>query len=447
MPYRVLVIEGDCESTVAAVHVDLMLDASLVCERTSWRDLQPQRLDRRDIDLIVAVAPSHNPAVVGVFESLRQQPVRMPMFAVLPENPDEPLLYAISKIVDEFILQPIRPIELRHRLQRVLAEPRHDLEVARRTLLEKLSATQLVGRDPAFLAAIDQVPRFAKAEAPVLITGETGTGKEVCARALHHLGRRRRFPFMAVDCSTVPDQLFENELFGHARGAFTDAHRERKGLVAMAAGGTLFLDEIDALSLAAQAKLLRFLQEHSYRPLGSDRFDRADVKVIAASNRDLDTAVREKQFRSDLYFRLNVLRIQLPPLRARRGDIDLLAYNALRECGASIDTAATSFSPAALRALVAYDWPGNVRELCNVVHRAVVACDGDRILPIHLALANNESAAERPALGHFREQRAAAVAAFERGYIEELLRRHHGNVTHAAREAHQDRRAFGRFMK
>jgi DNA-binding NtrC family response regulator len=448
MQFRVLIVEGEAGSAPANVHESLSLEGAFVCRRITWTDVGQESFGRGDADLVLAVTTPSSPSLTTTFDRLRDRAIRVPLFAVLSFDTDDSLLRVVSSTADDFIFgPPVRALELRHRLQRVLAEPRHDLEIARRKLMEKLGLTQLVGKDPVFLTAIEQVPRFAKAEASVLITGETGTGKELCARALHHLGRRRRSPFIVVDCSAVPDQLFENELFGHARGAFTDAHRDHKGLVAIAEDGTLFLDEVDALSLAAQAKLLRFLQEHTFRPLGSDRFQHADVKVMAASNRDLDAAVRDKQFRSDLFFRLSVLRIQLPPLRARRDDIELLAYNALKEFSESLETSAKSFSPAALRALTAYHWPGNVRELYNVVQRAAVACDGDRILPIHLGLPEDSQSDDRPAAGHFRAERAAAVAAFERRYIEELLRKHRGNVTHAAREAHQDRRAFGRFMK
>jgi len=297
------------------------------------------------------------------------------------------------------------------------------------------------------MQAVRQLPRFARAEAPVCITGETGTGKELCARAMHHLSHRQRAPFIAVDCGALPEQLFENEMFGHSRGAFTDAHRDHKGLIAIAEGGTLFLDEVDALSLPSQAKLLRFLQERTFRPLGSDRFETADVRVIAATNRDLEAVVRDRQFRSDLFFRLNVLRLRLPPLRERRSDLELLAHAALKHYWAGAAEEVPVIAPAALRALRVHDWPGNVRELYNVVQRAVVACDGSLILPEHLGPPFDNFQVRHGPSSDFRSSRAAAVAEFERRYVEDLLMKCNGNVTHAAREAQQDRRAFGRFIK
>jgi len=443
MQHRLLVIEGEA-TCHPSVHTTLAGDGAFDLQRVAWDELAPVDLGRRGEHLIVTVVAPHAPRAASVFEWLNRNPIATPTFAVLPIEADEGLLRLVMRTADDFIFPPVRPVELRHRVGRLLAEPAQDLDAVRERLREEMGLTKLVGRDPAFLRAIEQVPRFARAEASVLITGETGTGKELCARAIHHLGRRRSFPFIAVDCGALPDQLFENEVFGHVRGAFTDAHRDHKGLVAMAEGGTLFLDEVDSLSVAAQAKLLRFLQEHTFRALGSDHFERVDVRVIAATNRDLEACVREKQFRSDLYFRLNILRLHLPPLRERCGDIELLAHGILRESRASAEVSPKTFSTAAMRMLTLHDWLGNVRELYNVVQRAVVACDGDRILPSHIGLSPEQTAAPEVV---FRAAKAAAVAAFERRYVEELLRKHRGNVTHAAREAQQDRRAFGRVIK
>ncbi len=447
MRRQLLIIEGEARSDVGQVHAILERDAAFACQRLTWDEVIREELGGHNEQLIVAVAPPTTPQMADVFEWLRRNPIAVPTIAVLPVDADDAFVRLIAHTADDFIFCPMRDVELRHRVDRMLAEPRHDLEAVRRRLTDELGLTTLVGKDPTFLRAIEQLPRYARTEYSVLITGETGTGKELCARALHHLGSRRSYPFIAVDCGAVPEQLFENELFGHARGAFTDAHRDHRGLVSMAEGGTLLLDEIDALSLAAQAKLLRFLQEHSYRALGSDRFHHADVRVLASTNRDLECCVKEKQFRSDLYFRLNILRLHLPALRERPSDVELLACHILKEHASTNPTSPRCFSTAALRMLAQHEWPGNVRELCNVVQRALVACDGDKVLPAHIALLRESPPTELTPGGDFRAARAAAVAAFERRYVEELLRKHGGNVTHAAREARQDRRAFGRFVK
>jgi DNA-binding NtrC family response regulator len=443
--HRIVIIDADGVPPDSDVRSVLWDSAEFSCERIDWEALVPERLHDAEAHVVVAVAVPPAPKIISLFECLRRKPIATPLVAVLPADASEGFLRLAVETADDFIVSPIRPDELRQRLRRMLAVPRPDLDGVKRRLLEQMGLRELIGTEEAFVRVIQEIPRIASMELPVLITGETGTGKELCARAIHHLGKRRDAPFIAVDCGTVPDHLFENELFGHARGAFTDAHRDQRGLIAMAEGGTLFLDEIGSLPPSAQAKLLRFLQEHTFRPLGADRYQRANVNVIAAMNRDLGAMVRAQEFRADLYYRLNVLRIHLPPLRERRGDIALLARHFLEERRTSIPASPRSFSRAALHALELYDWPGNVRELANVVDRAIVASDGAQILPCHLDLPTAHANGTAPP--NFRAARAAVVASFERRYLEELLRKHRGNVTHAALEAHKERRAFGRLMK
>jgi DNA-binding NtrC family response regulator len=242
--------------------------------------------------------------------------------------------------------------------------------------------------------------------------------------------------------------LAENELFGHCRGAFTDAHKDQRGLAAMAEDGTMFLDEVDALSPANQAKLLRFLQEGTYRALGAERFTRSNARVIAASNRCIEDSLQQGQFRSDLYFRLNVLRLNLPPLRERREDITLLAQHFLDHEFAS-ERARKSFSSAAMRKIENHSWPGNVRELFNAVQRAALCSKGQTITPQDIPLANEAAATESNLVTGegFQRARAQAIEQFERGYVEHLLSRHAGNVTQAAREAGKERRSFGKLVK
>jgi DNA-binding NtrC family response regulator len=215
----------------------------------------------------------------------------------------------------------------------------------------------------------------------------------------------------------------------------------------MAEGGTLLLDEIDSLSPGSQSKLLRFLQERAYKPLGADRFLRADVNVLAACNQDLDACVQQQRFRRDLFFRLNVLRLHLLPLRQRRGDIERLANHYLRSFSQKSHDPRRTFSAAALRRLVSHDWPGNVRELVNVVQRALALSEGSVILPVHVAISRDEPEAQVDLPDGFCLARRNAIATFERTYVADLFLRHGGNVTHAAREAKKDRRAFGRLVK
>jgi DNA-binding NtrC family response regulator len=368
------------------------------------------------------------------------------MLAILPEEPDAELLRAAADTVDDFVLWPARSHELRQRLARLLGPAARDPAEVRLQLLEEAGLANLVGRDPAFVRVVERIPLIARTPGPVLITGETGTGKEVCARAIHHLRRRRNFPFIPVDCGAIPEHLLENELFGHLRGAYTDARQDQRGLVAMAEGGTLFLDEVDSLSLGSQAKLLRFLQERTYRPLGAERFLQADLSLVAATNCDLASLVREARFRQDLYFRLNVIRLHMPALRERRGDIPILARHLLNVVCAESGTPRKTLSAAALRRLERHDWPGNVRELAAVLQSAVLFCPGAQVLPSHLFPAVAPGPTE-PASASFRQARAFALEMFERSYVVDLLRKHRGNVTRSAQEAQKDRRAFGKLIK
>jgi DNA-binding NtrC family response regulator len=441
MPKRLLIIGS--QTLTSAMGLDRLLPSSpaFQCEYVPWGSSALEHLNETAAELVIALA-MEEPASLAQW--LRDRRAVTPTLVVLPAAADEELLQLASETVDDFVLWPGGERELRQRLARMLGT--HEVEAVCLRLKREIGMAQLVGQDPAFVATLEAIPLLASSVAPVLLSGETGTGKELCARALHHLSSREGFPFIPVECGALPDHLAENEIFGHVRGAFTDAHADQKGLAGMAEGGTLFLDEIDALSLAAQAKLLRFLEDGAYRALGADRFTRANVRVIAATNRDLESCMREKQFRSDLYFRLNVLQLRLPPLRERRGDIGLLARHFLESCCAAGGARRKSFSPATLRILEMYSWPGNVRELYNVVQRAVVFCSGRQILPSHISLS---TPAQVPShrVSSFRHARKEAIESFEQHYVREMLRKHRGNVTRAAFEAGKDRRAFGRLVK
>lgn len=302
----------------------------------------------------------------------------------------------------------------------------------------------LVGQSDVFLQTVEKVRLFAGTTATVLISGETGTGKELFARAIHYHSVRKGFPFVPVNCGALPDTLIENELFGHCRGAYTDAGSAEKGLVAEAHGGTLFLDEIDALSMPAQAKLLRFLQQGEYRPVGSAKSVQADVRVVAASNADLLALVRQRQFREDLFYRLHVLSVTVPPLRQRIGDLPLLARHFAERYGYAHGYGVVPVSDAALRKLLAHGWPGNIRELEGVMQRAVLQSRGVAIEPLHVELAG--PAESESATGTLNQAKMAVIREFERTYLINILTVYHGNVTHAAKAAGKERRAFQRLL-
>lgn len=302
----------------------------------------------------------------------------------------------------------------------------------------------LVGESEVFLRTLERIRLCAGTGATVLITGETGTGKELFARAIHYHGIRKGYPFVPVNCGALPDTLIENELFGHSKGAYTDATSAENGLVAEAHGGTLFLDEIDALSFPAQAKLLRFLQQGEYRPVGCAKSAYADVRVVASSNADLLALVQQKRFREDLFYRLHVLSVTIPPLRERVGDLPLLARHFAVQYGRTQGRISVSVSEAAIRKLLAHTWPGNIRELEGVLQRAVLHSGEAGIEAQHVELAGSIATEMVP--GTLSQAKTAAMQQFERTYLISLLTLHHGNITHAAKAAGKERRTFQRLL-
>jgi DNA-binding NtrC family response regulator len=317
----------------------------------------------------------------------------------------------------------------------------------------------LIGGSRNFHDVVRKIPRLAGCHATVLISGETGTGKDLYARAIHYQSARKGRPFVPVNCAALPDHLVESELFGHIRGAFTDAACDRKGLLEEAEGGTLFLDEINSLSLSAQGKLLRFMQDREYRPLGSNKHRTGDVRILAATNRDLRFLVQELRFREDLYHRLNILSVYLPPLRERPEDILLLAHHFLTVFGDEHGRPGLCLSAAARQKLLAYFWPGNVRELQSVIQRSVILTTavqleredidlppGDQSPPPHQPATGRAAGASEEA-HRFGDAKLKAMQEFERGYLVNLLAQYAGNLTQAAKAAGTGRRSLQRLLQ
>ena len=302
---------------------------------------------------------------------------------------------------------------------------------------------RIIGESPVFLRALDRLRRIAFSDAPVLIEGETGSGKEVAARAVHYGGARRAAPFVPLNCGALPDALFEAELFGHERGAFTDTRERRRGLVSEAEGGTLFLDEVDALAPKAQVALLRFLQDQCFRPLGSAREHQGNVRLIAASNRPLEALVSAGTFRQDLLYRLKVLHVELPPLRRRGRDAALLAEHFAERYARKYALAPQALDRRRLDWVALQAWPGNIRELENWVHREVLI--GNEAAPADDA--DTPCMPTGTVLPTYREAREQALRAFERDFVQRALRHTHGNVSAAAQLVGKERRAFGRLIK
>ena len=311
--------------------------------------------------------------------------------------------------------------------------------------LDPALRSRLIGNAPEFLKLLRRVTAIASSNASVMLLGETGTGKEVCAQAIHYCSPRSQGPWVAINCAAIPSELVEDELYGHVRGAYTHAHATREGVVREAEGGTLFLDEVDSLPLAAQAKLLRFLEDGEYRVIGSGRARHADVRIIAASGPDLKLAVSSGRFRQDLFFRLNVLTLTMPPLRERREDIPALAWHFFNLANIEAGRHLLGISPEALRRLLSYRWPGNIRELKHVLQRAVVLTDSSTLRATDIEL--DDQPAPEQAVMSFREAKAHVVETFEQHYLEELLAQSHGNISRAARAAQKNRRAFFELLR
>ena len=381
--------------------------------------------------------------VSALTETLKPRWPEMPVIMIAEVGEPTRIYELLQRGVTDFITPPLRAVEILPRFWRLLEHAR-----CKRTMFhalkEDLGLGQLIGEGPSFLVEVRKIPLIARCDASVLITGETGTGKELCARAIHYLSPRSDRPFVPVNCGAIPVELMENELFGHERGAFTGAAHAQPGLIQSADGGMLFLDEVDSLSLPAQVKLLRFLQEKEYRPLGSARTQRADVRVVAATNGDCEQMAATGKLRQDLFHRLNVIPLKLPPLRERRGDISLLARHFLEKYMTDARKPAPKLDAEAMLVLTLYDWPGNVRELKNVIVRALALCEQEFIGPQHLCLPLGDDV---PQSASFQEAKASFIAQFERTYIQKLLLSCQGNISKAARAARKNRRAFWQLIR
>jgi DNA-binding NtrC family response regulator len=356
----------------------------------------------------------------------------------------EGLTELVSRGIADFIIPPLRDTEVLVRIRRLLKQVRQQQQ-SRQALTERLGLQQLIGASSAFLSEMNKIPAVAKSDISVLISGETGTGKEMVGRAIHYLSPRAGKSFVPVNCGAIPIELLENELFGHEKGAFTGASGSRTGLIQEAENGTLFLDEVDSLPLLAQVKLLRFLQDKEYRPLGSTKAIKGDVRIVAASNANLEDAVAAGTLRQDLYYRLNVVPIVLPPLRDRSRDILLLAHHFLAKYATKLNSPAVEFSPEAERKLMLYTWPGNIRELEHVIERVVVLCTQRTIQESHIVFSGKKN--DRLGELSFQEMKANVISQFETNYIQNLLIAYKGNISKAAQAAQKERRTFWQLVR
>ncbi|WP_447976969.1 sigma-54-dependent transcriptional regulator [Candidatus Nitrospira bockiana] len=357
----------------------------------------------------------------------------------------ETAIEAMKQGAYDYLTKPVKNEELVLVTERAARDAalRREVGRLRREVLKEYSFHQILGKSKAMRDLFDLIRRVADSPTNVLITGESGTGKELVAKAIHYNSDRRDAPFVPVNCAAIPEALLESELFGHVRGAFTDAKADKRGLFEEAHKGTLFLDEISELPLMLQAKLLRAIQEHEIRRVGATRPVSVDVRIIAATNLNLTEEVKGKRFREDLYYRLNVIEIRLPPLRERKEDIPLLVEAFLRRCAEAGRKPVQGISEPALALLIDYQWPGNVRELENVIERAVTLTRGEKIVPEDLPTAVQGARGERRVIDDAAE-RTLPLADVEKEYILRILEKTGGNKYQAAHVLGIDRKTLYR---
>ena len=430
---RVLVVDRSASTrdTVAELLGDLARDVVWVTRDGAGAQLRAGIAAGSPFDVVILDAePAPTPSIVRELVTLGGG-VRVVLAAA---GADAAALAARAGVSD-VVARPFNTAELAFRIGRAAAATeRADKRRPRKSDV-------LIGTGPWVKDLYDRIAMVAATDVTVAIFGESGTGKELVARTIHNSSPRHDAPFVVVNCAAIPEPLLEDELFGHVRGAFTDASRDREGLLAAAHTGTLFLDEIGEMPMALQAKVLRVLQSQEFRRIGDDADRRVDVRIITATNRDLDALVAAGNFRQDLYYRINVFPMHLPPLRERPEDIALLVHHFVQKYRAKLGRPIDSVSPAALARFQAYDFPGNVRELENKVHQAMVVCTGTTIEEADIALPQPRVQTVRPDVDRpFRELKQEAIDAFEKRYLTELLRVHQGNLARAARAAGMDRK-------
>lgn len=419
-------------------------------------DLNAERQDHRVEPELAAMIRRFEPRLVflisipgdlksasSLLELLKRTASEIPVIAVIEGGTPELTLELLELGAADFVTSPFQAADVLARAWR-LSKQSSAGEQFNTSEAAHSHSKKLIGNSPIFLQQVAKIPSIAGSDANVLLIGETGTGKELYARAIHYGSARAGKPFIPVNCGAIPVELVENELFGHHRGAYTSASSPQVGLIEEAHGGTLFLDEIDCLPIFAQVKLLRFLQEKEYRPLGSPRMRQANVRVIAASNIDLEEAVGNGKVRQDLFYRLNIISLTLPALRERREDISLLANHFLTKYAQEAQKEFTGFSAEALHTLILHNWPGNVRELEHAIERAIVLCNQEIVQADDLLISNSKVSTQTESM---REAKAKEIARFEKNYIQGLLAVCRGNITRAAQVARKNRRAFWQLIQ
>jgi two-component system response regulator AtoC len=444
---RVLIIDDD-RSMCEVLESELRQRNFEVVTLTSG-DEALRRLNEEDFGIVVTDINMQGMSGVDLCKQIAANREDIPVVVMTAFGSMEAAVSAIRAGAYDFVTKPFEMDDLALTIERGLKHRalREEVRRLRRAVTEQQRFDDIVGTSPSMKKMYDLIARVAETETTVLVTGESGTGKELVAKALHLRSPRREGAFVAINCAAMPESLLESELFGHVKGAFTDARNSRSGLFVKATKGTLFLDEIGEMPPGMQAKLLRALQERTVRPVGGDTEVPFDTRIIAATNRDLETEVEEKRFREDLFYRINVVRIHVPPLRARGSDILLLAQHFLQRHQANGPQRVVGLKSAAADKLLSYPWPGNVRELQNCIERAVALTQFDHIGLDDLPERIREFKTSRITIESNDPAELLPMEEVERRYILRVLEAVGGNKTLAAQVLGFDRRTLYRKLE
>jgi len=413
-----------------------------------------ERFRAGGVDLVITDLKMPKMDGIGLMEKIRSLDPSVAVVVITAFGTIETAVEATRKGACDFITKPFRRERILVTINNVmnLQSVTRENSALRKALGKTGGFDQLLGTAPVMQGLFERIRQVAPTQATVLITGPSGTGKELVAKALHSYSRRVQKRFVTLNCTAIPENVLESELFGHVKGAFTGAWKDKRGLVEDAHEGTLFLDEIGDLPPILQTKLLRLLQEGEYRPVGGNATRKADLRFVAATNRLLEEEIAKGRFRKDLYYRLNVINIDLPPLSERPGDIPLLSHHFLKKYAAMNEKKITSICPLAVQRLMSLAYPGNVRELENIIERGVVFCRTETLATEDLFLdrtPNDKPDGDSQTLGHlsFKDAKDQMIADFHRQYIDALLRDNNGNVSRAAQKAGIQRQYLHRLMK
>ncbi|BBO84069.1 sigma-54-dependent transcriptional regulator [Desulfosarcina ovata] len=413
-----------------------------------------ERVQLGGVDLVITDLKMPKMDGISLLEKIQSVDPSVSLVVITAFGTIETAVEATRKGACDFITKPFRRERILVTIENVMnfQSITRENNALREALGKSNGFAQLLGTTPVMRGIFDRIRQVAPTQGTVLITGPSGTGKELVAKALHTHSRRKKSRFVTLNCTAIPENVLESELFGHVKGAFTGAWKDKRGLVEDAHEGTLFLDEIGDLPPILQTKLLRLLQEGEYRPVGGNTTRKADLRFIAATNRLLKEEIARGRFREDLYYRLNVINFELPPLSERRGDIPLLSHHFLKKYATVNGKTITSICPLAMQRLMALDYPGNVRELENIIERGVIFCQTETLATQDLFLDNeppdvpgNDSRSWRHL--PFKEAKDQMIASFHRQYIDALLRDNNGNVSRAAQKAGIQRQYLHRLMK